>query len=89
MSTWERLRVQLNIGILVGTCTMAGCAESKDPTSPAFDMSEYRKVMERQKSELAAQENADAPVPEMTAEEHERAGDQDAARRNFPLAGVH
>lgn len=89
MTTWKQTGVQLSIGIFVGICVTAGCAESKDPVSPSFDMSEYRKVMERQKSDLAAQENTDASAPEMTPEEHERAGDQDAARRNFPLAGVH
>jgi tetratricopeptide (TPR) repeat protein len=75
--------------LLLSGALLAGCAESRDPASPSLDMSEYRKVMERQKSELAAQESADAPTQEMSPEEHERAGDQDAARRNFPLAGVH
>ena len=68
---------------------MAGCAESKDPSSLSFDMSEYRTVMERQKKAPSDQEDVDSNLVEMTAEEHERAGDHNAARHNFPLAGVH
>jgi hypothetical protein len=52
-------------------------------------MSEYRQAMDRQKGEQGSLENPTPSAPEMTAEEHERAGDMDAQRRNFPLAGVH
>lgn len=89
MITWKQSGFQLGVGVLVGACAMTGCASSKDSTSPSFDMSEYRKVMERQRSEQAAMDNAEPSAPEMTAEEHERAGDADMQRRNFPLAGVH
>lgn len=68
---------------------MTGCASSKDSTPPSFDMSEYRKVMERQKGEQGSFEEPASSTPEMTAEEHERAGDMDAQQHNFPLAGVH
>ncbi len=83
------LRLRLIAALLIGGSMLLGCAGSKDSTSSSFDMSEYRKVMERQKSEQAAQDEAQSSAPEMTAEEHERAGDTDAQRRNFPLAGVH
>lgn len=76
-------------GLLLGICVASGCAESKDPSSPSFDMTEYRKVMEAQKDRQGSLEDPTPAVPEMTAEEHERAGDTDAQRRNFPLAGVH
>ncbi len=68
---------------------MTGCAGSKDSSPPSLDMSEYRKVMERQKGEQGSSEEPASSTPEMTAEEHERTGDMDAQRHNFPLAGVH
>lgn len=83
------LRFRFIGGLLVGGSMLVGCAGSKDSTPPSFDMSEYRKVMERQKGEQAALDNPEPSVPEITAEEHERAGDADVQRRNFPLAGVH
>jgi tetratricopeptide (TPR) repeat protein len=52
-------------------------------------MSEYRQMMERQKGEQGSFEDPAPSVPEMTVEEHEHAGDMDAQRRNFSLAGVH
>src|SRR5688572_224611 len=75
--------------VLLAVYAVSGCAGSKESPSPSFDMSEYRKVMERQKNEQAAEDNSETSVPEMTAEEHERAGDLDAQHRNLPLAGVH
>ena len=89
MTTWNPSRHQLSIGLLVGICVLTGCAGSKDPASPSFDMTEYRKAMEAQKGSPESSEDSTATAPEMTAEEHERAGDTDAQRRNFPLAGVH
>lgn len=80
---------QLVAGLFIGGFLLAGCAGSKDSTSSSFDMSEYRKVMERQKGEQGSFEEPASSTPEMTAEEHERAGDLDAQRHNFPLAGVH
>jgi Flp pilus assembly protein TadD len=77
------------IGVLLGICVITGCADSKEATTSQFDMSEYRKLMERQKNEQAALENTETKTPEMTPEEHERAGDDEAQRRNLPLAGLH
>jgi predicted Zn-dependent protease len=68
---------------------MTACADSKETTSSKFDMSEYRKMMERQKNEQTALESTETKAPDMTPEEHERAGDDEAQRRNFPLAGLH
>jgi tetratricopeptide (TPR) repeat protein len=89
MVTWKQSRFQLRVGLLVGACVVTGCAGSKDSTPSSFDMSEYRQMMERQKGGQGSFDEPTSSVPEMTAEEHERAGDMDAQRRNFPLAGVH
>lgn len=89
MITWKQSRFQLRVGLLVGTCVVTGCAGSKDSTPSSFDMSEYRQMMERQKGSAGSLEDPTPSVPEMTADEHERAGDMDAQRRNVPLAGVH
>jgi Flp pilus assembly protein TadD len=77
------------IAVLLGACVLTACAESKEATTSKFDMSEYRKVMERQKNEQAALENTETKAPDMTPEEHERAGDEETQRRNLPLAGLH
>ena len=45
--------------------------------------------MERQKNEQAALDSTETTTPKMTPEEQERAGDAEAQRRNFPLAGLH
>ena len=89
MITWKQSRFQLRVGLLVGACVVTGCAGSKDSTPSSFDMSEYRQMMERQKGGQGSFEEPASSTPEMTAEEHERAGDMDAQRHNFPLAGVH
>src|SRR5215510_732530 len=46
-------------------------------------------MMERQKNEQAAMDSAEASAPKLTPEEQERAGDTEAQRRNFPMAGLH
>ena len=69
---------------------LGGCAASKEePATSSLDMAEYRKMLERQKNQQAALENTENKTPEMTPEEHERAGDEEAQRRNSPLAGLH
>ncbi|HLZ32925.1 MAG TPA: tetratricopeptide repeat protein [Nitrospira sp.] len=83
------LRLPFIAGLLVGGSMLVGCTSSKDPASPSFDMSEYRKVMEAQKGQQGSLDDPAPSASEMTAEEHERAGDTDAQRQNFPLAGVH
>ena len=80
---------QLAASLFFGGFLLAGCAGSKDSTPSSFDMSEYRQMMERQKGAQGSLEDPTPSAPEMTAEEHERAGDMDAQRHNFPLAGVH
>ena len=72
------------VGTLIG-----GCSASKEGTTASFDMSEYRKLMERQKGEQAAMETPEAPEPKLTVEEEERAGDMQAQRRNLPVAALH
>jgi len=89
MMTSKQLRFLFRAGLLVGACAVTGCGGTKDSATQSFDMSEYRKLMERQKGEQAALGDPTPSTPEMTPEEHERAGDMDAQRRNFFLAGVH
>ena len=60
------------IAVLSGACLMTSCADSKETTSSSFDMSEYRKMMERQKNEQAALESAENTAPKTTPEEQER-----------------
>ena len=89
MVQWKQSPFLYSIGVLLGACVITSCADSKDSTSSSFDMSESRKVMERQKNEQAALDSAESTAPKMTPEEQERAGDDEAQRRNFALAGLH
>src|SRR5215831_18544928 len=73
----------------VAAAMLAGCTSSKEATTSSFDMAEYKKMMERQKNEQAAMDSAEASAPKLTPEEQERAGDAEAQRRNYPLAGLH
>src|SRR5690349_12371519 len=69
---------------------LGGCAASKEePVTSSLDMAEYRKMLERQRNQQAALEDTETKTPEMTPEEHERAGDEEAQRRNFSMAGLH
>lgn len=89
MISWKQSGFQLHVGLLVGACVLTGCAGSKDSASSPLDRSEYRQMMEHQKKEQASLEDPTPSAPEMTTEEHERAGDMDAQRRNFTMAGLH
>src|SRR4030095_15680077 len=89
MVSWKASQVFYAIAVLWGAWLMASCADSKESTSSSFDMSEYRKMMERQKNEQAALDSAESTTSKMTPEEQERAGDAEMQRRNFPLAGLH
>ena len=68
---------------------LGGCTASKEEQTSSLDMSEYRKMLERQRNQQAALENTETKTPEMSPEEHERTGDDEALRRNFPMAGLH
>jgi predicted Zn-dependent protease len=76
-------------GLLMGMSLLSGCTGSKDAASSSFDMSEYRKMMDRQKGAEGSFEDPAPSAPDMTAEEHERAGDVEAHRRSFTMAGLH
>lgn len=89
MRTGTTLRFRLGVVLLLGACIVTGCAGSKDPASSSFDMSEYNKMVEALKDRQDDLNDAATSAPQMTAEEHERAGDADAQQRNYPLAGVH
>ncbi len=89
MSRWKRLRGFYTIAALACAFVATSCADSKETINSSFDMSEYRKMMERQKNEQAALESAETTAPKLTPEEQERAGDAEAQRRNFPMAGLH
>src|SRR5215467_14241740 len=73
----------------IAAAMLAGCTSSKEATTSSFDMAEYKKMMERQKNEQAAMDSAEASAPKLTPEEQERAGDVEAQRRNYPMAGLH
>src|SRR6476620_6538006 len=89
MVSWKASQVFYAIAVLWGAWLMASCADSKENTSSSFDMSEYRKMMERQKNERTALENGEKSAPKLSPEEEERAGDDEVQRRNFPMAGLH
>src|SRR5262249_59687010 len=80
---------QALIIFFVGWVMLGGCTASKDSTTSYFDMSEYRKILDRPKNEQAALESTETKTPQMTPEEHERAGDADAHHPNFPFEGLH
>src|SRR5262245_3363940 len=82
------MRVLMAAVLTVGTM-LGGCTAPKETPSSSLDMSEYRKMLERQKKEQEALDNNETKTPEMTPEEHERAGDAEGQRRNYPLAGLH
>jgi tetratricopeptide (TPR) repeat protein len=81
--------IQIAIGFFVAGVVLAGCAGSKDSPSSSFNMDEYMQVLERQKAEQRDFDEPTPSAPEMSAEEHERAGDLDAQHRNYPLAAMH
>ncbi|MGC3974354.1 MAG: tetratricopeptide repeat protein [Nitrospira sp.] len=90
MIRWQLSTGQLHVGIIFVVYLASGCVSSKDTTTQAHDMAEYRTVMDAQKAAVQGSlEDSTSAIPEMTAEEHERAGDMDVQRRNFPLASVH
>lgn len=88
MISCKESRILYGYAVLLVVCVVISCAESKDASSK-FDMSDYRKIMERQKNAQAAIESAESSAPKLTPDEHERAGDDEAKRRNFPMAGLH
>ena len=65
MIGWKPSQWFYAIAVLSGACLMNSCADSKDATSSSFDMSEYRKMMERQKNEQATLESTETKAPEM------------------------
>ena len=81
MASWKSLQSLCAVAVLSGACFMTSCADSKESMSSSFDMSEYRKMMERQKNEQAAMDSTETKTPEMTPEEHERAGDDSVPGR--------
>lgn len=77
------------MGLTIEVASLAGCWGSKDQATSSFDMAEYRKMIDEQKKQQQHLAEATPSTPEMTAEEHERKGDQDAQTRNYPLASLH
>jgi len=79
------MRVLMATIITAGTM-LGGCTASKETTTSSFDMSEYRKMLERQKNEQAALENTETKAPEMSPEEHEAAWrDASTSRADEPI----
>ncbi len=81
-----RLAASLSVLILaIGPMVAAGCATtSKNPGG--LQASEYRRILERQKAEMAAEEKAARKVPEMTAEGYEKLGDRYLGQGHRDLA---
>ena len=76
------LAVVVSIGCL-------GCASSSsNRTQSLIQDSEYRRVMERQKAEMAAEKKASEKIPELNADGYEKQGDQYLSRDNLDLAFV-
>src|SRR4051794_21383189 len=77
------------ISWLLSGLMFSGCAASKDSPSSSYDMAEYRKMIDEQKGIQSRLDEAVPSAPEMTTDEHEQAGDMEAQRRNFTIAGLH
>ena len=73
---------------LISPLFLAGCA-SQNRAQAAIQASEIRKMMERQKAELAREEAAAKKVPEMTAAGYEEAGDRYLGQGNLDMAFIH
>jgi len=73
---------------LTSTLLLAGCA-SQNRAQATIQASEIRKMMERQKAELAREEAAAKKVPEMTAAGYEEAGDRYLGQGNLDMAFIH
>jgi tetratricopeptide (TPR) repeat protein len=77
-----RFFLGLSLALIVGA---TGCATS-NPSQNIIAREEYRKIMARQKAEIAADEKTAKKVPEMTAEGYERLGDRYLNQGNLDLA---
>lgn len=89
MFTSKLGKLLIIVGLLAQACVVTSCAGTKEPPTGLIDMTEYRKVVDQQKSEQAMTAGQDSSGQEMTPEEHEHAGDMDMQHRNYPLAGLH
>ena len=72
---------------LTSTLLLAGCA-SQNRAQATIQASEIRKMMERQKAELAREEAAARKLPEMTAAGYEEAGDRYLGQGNLDMAFI-
>ena len=76
----------LSILVMIGSL---GCASSSpNRTQSLIQDSEYRKIMERQKAEMAAEKKIAQKIPELDAEGYEKQGDQHFSRGNSDLAFI-
>jgi len=74
--------------VLTSTLLLAGCASQNNRAQAMIQASEIRKMMERQKAELAREEAAAKKVPELTAAGYEEAGDRYLGQGNLDMAFV-
>ena len=76
----------LAILVMIGSL---GCASSSPNRTQSLNQdSEYRKIMERQKAEMAAEKKISQKIPELNAEGYEKQGDQHFSRGNSDLAFI-
>ena len=71
------------------TLGFLGCASSPNRQQSYLQANEYRKEMDRQKADMAAEEKARSRVPELNAAGHEKLGDQYLSQGNIDLAFIH
>jgi Flp pilus assembly protein TadD len=79
------LPVLLIILVMVG---FMGCASSPNRQQSTIQASEYRKIMDRQKAEIAAEEKAAQKIPELNAEGYEKLGDRYLSQENVDRAFI-
>jgi len=89
MRSKQSLNLFLAVWVSVEAFVITGCGGNKDPLVSLFDMAEYRKMIEEQKTRQENEANATSSTPEMSGDEHERVGDAEAQRGNYPLAAIH
>ncbi len=87
MKSTGRMMIPALLGVFVVMGSL-GCASSPARQQNLFQGNEYRKVMERQKAEKAAEDRAAQKIPELNAEGYEKLGDRYLQQGNFELAFI-
>jgi len=78
--------LEVSLVVLVILATLGGCASSR--TQGMIHSDEYRRMLEKQRAEASLEQAADKKLPEMTAGEYDRLGDQYLAQGNMDMAFI-